>query len=369
MRMLQVCRGRIAVACVLAGLLGAGCGPSAEPPSVDTVPSDRASLQEEERARLSQVVNGIFGTLPAEAVSQDNPVTEAKVELGRLLYYDERLSKNHDVACNSCHLLPDYGVDGAPSSQGHRGQRGDRNAPTVYNAAFHIAQFWDGRADDVEEQAKGPVLNPIEMAMPSEGAVVDVLKSIPGYEPPFRAAFPDDEDPITYDHMAQAIGAFERRLVTPSRFDAFQRGDLDSLTDAEVEGLSLFINTGCISCHNRATIGGTSYQKLGGVHPYATEDVGRFAVTGNDLDRHVFKVPSLRNIAETGPYFHDGQVGTLAEAVRLMAHHQLGWELAEDDVSSIVVFLGSLTGTIDQEYIARPELPASGPETPAPDPT
>jgi cytochrome c peroxidase len=207
------------------------------------------------------------------------------------------------------------------------------------------------------------------MAMPSEGAVVDVLKSIPGYEPPFRAAFPDDEDPITYDHMARAIGAFERRLVTPSRFDAFQSGDLDSLTDAEVEGLSLFINTGCISCHNRATIGGTSYQKLGGVHPYATEDVGRFAVTGNDLDRHVFKVPSLRNIAETGPYFHDGQVGTLAEAVRLMAHHQLGWELAEDDVNSIVVFLGSLTGTIDQEYIARPELPVSGPDTPAPDPT
>ena len=322
----------------------------------------------QDRAKLSQAAMGIFGILRSEAVSEMNPITEAKTELGRRLYYDKRLSKNHDISCNSCHYLSDYGVDGEPTSIGHRGQRGDRNAPTVYNAAFHIAQFWDGRARDVEEQAKGPILNPIEMAMPSEEAVVSTVKSIPGYAPLFRVAFPNHADPITYDHMARAIGAFERRLVTPSRFDTFQRGELDALSDAEVAGLTLFINTGCISCHNRATLGGTTYQKVGVVHEYVTEDMGRFAITGNELDRHVFKVPSLRNIAETAPYFHDGQVKTLEEAVRLMGHHQLGWDLSENEVKSIVAFLGSLTGTIDREYIAMPKLPPSGSGTPAPNP-
>jgi len=322
----------------------------------------------QDRAKLSRLAMGIFGTLPSEAVSEMNLITEAKTELGRRLYYDKRLSKNHDISCNSCHSLSDYGVDGEPTSKGHREQRGGRNAPTVYNAAFHIAQFWDGRARDVEEQAKGPILNPIEMAMPSEEAVVHTLKSIPGYAPLFRAAFPNHADPITYDHMAQAIGAFERRLVTPSRFDTFQSGELDALSDAEVEGLTLFISTGCISCHNRATLGGTTYQKVGVVQEYMTEDMGRFAITGNELDRHVFKVPSLRNIVETAPYFHDGQIKTLEEAVRLMGQHQLGWDLSENDVKTIVAFLGSLTGTIDQEYIAMPELPPSGSETPAPNP-
>ncbi len=371
MQMLQMCRGRNALVGSFALLLGiGGCSPSLESPPSDGRASEGASAEApSERARLSQVASGIFGTLPVEAVSEANPVTEAKIELGRMLWYDKRLSKNHDVACNSCHSLPDYGVDGEPNSEGHRGQRGDRNSPTVYNAAFHIAQFWDGRARDVEEQAKGPVLNPIEMAMPSEDVVVGMLKSIPGYAPLFGAAFPDDPDLVTYDHMADAIGAFERRLVTPSRFDSFQSGDLDSLSDAELEGLGLFISTGCISCHNRATVGGTSYQKLGVVHPYPTEDVGRFTVTGNEADRHVFKVPSLRNIERTGPYFHDGQVATLEEAVRLMGHHQLGWDLAANDVELIVAFLGSLTGTINEEYIAMPGLPPSGRETPEPDPS
>ena len=199
-----------------------------------------AAAAGQDRAKLSRLAMGIFGIPPSEAVSEMNLITEAKTELGRRLYYDKRLSKNHDISCNSCHSLSDYGVDGEPTSKGHRDQRGDRNAPTVYNAAFHIAQFWDGRARDVEAQAKGPVLNPIEMAMPSEEAVVRTLKSIPGYAPFFRAAFPNDADPITYDHMAQAIGAFERRLVTPSRFDTFQSGELDALSDAEVEGLTLY---------------------------------------------------------------------------------------------------------------------------------
>jgi cytochrome c peroxidase len=300
-----------------------------------------------------------FGTLPSEASNVKNPVTEEKITLGRMLFYDARLSTAGDVSCNSCHLLTAFGVDHQPTSSGHEGQRGGRNAPSVYHAAFHIAQFWDGRAPDVEEQAKGPVLNPIEMAMTSEAEVVQVLRSIPGYEPLFRAAFPDDSDPITFDNMARAIAAFERRLVNPSRFDTFVAGTYDVLTPAELRGLQTVLDTGCVACHAQATIGGTLFQKLGVVHPYPTEDVGRFQVTGKESDRFVFKVPSLRNAMETGPYFHDGSIETLEEAVRRMGHHQLGKELSGEQVKGIVAFLSSLTGTIDEQYVARPELPPS----------
>ena len=322
-----------------------------------------------DRAALSQQAKAAFGTLPFEASSAENPVTESKITLGRMLYYEKRLSKNHDVACNSCHLLDKFGVDGKPTSSGHRGQLGGRNSPTVYNAAFHIAQFWDGRAANVEEQAKGPPLNPIEMAMASEAHVETVLRSIPGYATLFQATFPGETGPITYDQMARAIGAFERRLITPSRFDRFQQGELGALSEAELQGLDVFMSTGCVTCHNGPAIGGRMYQKLGLLHPYPTDDLGRYDVTGAEADRHVFKVPSLRNIAETGPYFHDGQVSPLAEAVRLMAHHQLGRELSDSDLEAIVAFLGSLTGTLDVSYIAKPRLPPSGPTTPAPDPS
>jgi cytochrome c peroxidase len=194
-----------------------------------------------------------------------------------------------------------------------------------------------------------------------------VIRSIPGYGPLFQAAFPGEADPITYDNMARAIGAFERRLITPSRFDAFLEGQDSALTDQEVEGLALFLDTGCTTCHNGAPVGGLLYQKLGLVKPYPTEDPGRAKVTGDPADQGSFKVPSLRNIAHTGPYFHDGSIAKLPEAVRIMARHQLGRELDDAQVKEIVVFLGSLDGTIDPEYIAKPELPASGPDTPAPD--
>ena len=288
-------------------------------------PLNEASQREALQARAEQ----IFGALPSEVASETNPITEPKVELGRMLYYEPRLSKNHDISCNSCHLLDAYGVDNEPTSPGHRGQRGGRNSPTVYNAALHLSQFWDGRAADVEEQAKGPILNPIEMAMPGEAEVVAVLESIPGYEPLFQQAFPDDSDPIRYDNIARAIGAFERRLVTPSRFDDFVAGDLDALNDAELAGLETFLDTGCTVCHMGPAIGGQLYQKLGLVHPYETSDAGRYDVTGRDADRFFFKVPSLRNIAETHPYFHDGSIAELNEAVRLMAWHQLGRELSD----------------------------------------
>ncbi len=320
-------------------------------------------------AELAGRAQAIFGVLPEEASSASNPVTPEKIELGRMLYYDTRLSKNHDVACNSCHPLDRHGVDGEPTSPGHRGQRGDRNSPTVYNAALHRSQFWDGRARDVEEQAKGPVLNPIEMAMPSEARAVEVLRSIPGYALLFAEAFPGDPDPVTYDNMARAIGAFERRLLTPSRFDDFMAGQLDALSERERAGLALFIEVGCISCHNGVAVGGGLFQKLGAVKPYATEDPGRFGVTGDEKDRGVFKVPSLRNVAHTGPYFHDGSIASLDEVVRIMAAHQLGRELDADPVGAIEAFLKSLTGRVDAGYVARPELPASGPDTPPPDPS
>ena len=201
------------------------------------------------------------------------------------------------MACNSCPPLAHYGQDGEPTSPGHRGQRGGRNSPTVYNAAFHVSQFWDGRAANVEEQAKGPVLNPIEMAMPSEEAVVAVLASIPGYVEAFAVAFPDDDESLSYENMARAIGAFERKLATPGRFDAFMEGDLDALSAAELAGLQAFIETGCITCHIGPTVGGTLYQKLGLVKPYETADEGRFEVTGEEAQRKRCKVPSRRNSA------------------------------------------------------------------------
>lgn len=312
----------------------------------------RAASREEVQQRAKQ----IFGVLPAEAASAENPITPEKIELGRRLFYEPRLSISRKLSCNSCHGLATFGVDNEPTSVGHDGQRGARNSPTVYNAALHFAQFWDGRAANVEEQAKGPVLNPVEMGMPSPEVVEKRLREIPGYHPLFVAAFPGEKDPINYDNFAKAVGAFERKLVTPSRFDAFLGGQLDALSDAEVAGLGTFMDTGCPTCHMTATIGGQMYQKIGLVHPYETKDLGRFDVTGKDSDKYFFKVPSLRNIEKTGPWFHDGSVTTLAQAIDLMAWHQLGKKLEPADVQSIETFLASLTGTPDADYIAEPAL-------------
>jgi len=323
----------------------------------------RADAREDaaRRARL------VFQPLPATAPRAGDPVTDAQVELGRRLYYEKRISKSQEISCNSCHQLDRFGVDGEPTSSGHKGQRGGRNSPTTLNAALHFAQFWDGRAPTVEEQAKGPVLNPIEMAMAGPEACVSVLASIPGYAPLFAAAFPDDPDPITYDNFARAVGAFERGLLTPSRFDAFLGGDLAALTDAEVAGLETFVQTGCPTCHAGSLLGGQMFQKIGLVHPYETKDLGRYDVTKQDADKHFFKVPSLRNVAKTGPYFHDGGVATLGEAIPLMGWHQLGRRLTPEEIASIEVFLGALTGSVDAAYVAAPEPLPSGADTPKPD--
>ena len=336
---------------LVAGMPSTNCAPQ------KTVVVDRARLQ-------------MFEPLPAEVESQKNPITEAKVNLGRMLYYDTRLSKNQDISCNTCHDLAKYGVDGQPVSDGHKGQKGTRNAPTVYNAAGHFAQFWDGRSPDVEEQAKGPVMNPVEMAMSSDRAVVTVLKSMPEYVDAFKKAFPADKDPVTFDNMARAVGAFERKLMTPSRWDKFLNGDQAALSSVEKAGLSKFMEAGCQTCHAGAYLGGQVYQKIGLVKPYPdTSDAGRQTVTKQESDRLFFKVPSLRNIDKTGPYFHTGKVASLKEAVKEMGEYQLGRQLNDDEVASIVTFLKTLTGEIPAEYIKPPQLPKSTAKTPKPSST
>jgi cytochrome c peroxidase len=323
----------------------------------------------EEKAEEGPKHASLFGVVPDHLHKGDMPRKEL-VDLGRMLYYENRISKNHDLSCNSCHMLDKYGVDNEATSPGHKGVRGDRNSPTSYLAAAHVAQFWDGREPDVEAQAKGPVLNSVEMAMSGADQVEQVLRSIPGYQKAFKAAFPDDEKPISYDNFAIAVGAFERGLVTKnSPFDKYLGGELDAMSDEAKKGLDLFVSTGCTTCHSGPMLGGHMYQKLGLVHPYETEDEGRKKVTGNDADAMMFKVPSLRNVAMTGPYFHDGSVATLPQAVKLMAYHQLGKELKPAEINSIVAFLESLTGELPTDYIAKPELPPSGPKTPKPDPS
>jgi len=295
--------------------------------------------------------------------------TEAQVSLGYKLFFEPRLSKNHDISCNSCHNLATFGVDNKPVSDGHRGQKGTRNSPTVYNAAGHIAQFWDGRAPTLEVQAEGPLFNPVEMALPDDKRLIATLSSMPEYTRHFQQAFPGEKKPVSPDNVVRAIAAFERQLTTPSRFDTFLAGEERALTEQERRGLELFVSTGCTTCHNGPAVGGTSFQKLGLAKDWPMlEDPGRFEVTKNEEDRARFRVPTLRNVDKTGPYLHDGSIQALPEMVRLMAKHQLGTDLAEPQVEDVVAFLRSLTGELPQRYIQPPPLPASTPKTPQPDP-
>jgi cytochrome c peroxidase len=300
-----------------------------------------------------------FGQLPTSMATAENPATAARVALGRMLYFDPALSVDSTVSCNTCHPLgAAYGVDHRPVSLGVRGQAGSRNPPTVFNAAGHLAQFWDGRAPTVEEQAKGPIVNPVEMGMPSGDVVAERLRTLAQYRAAFAAAFPGEAEPVTYDNVGVAIGAFERGLVTPSRWDAFQAGDTTALTADERRGLNTFTALGCPACHRGTYVGGEMFQKVGLVEPWPEQDdLGRYAVTHRRADRLVFKVPSLRNVERTAPYFHDGQVVTLEEAVRRMARYQLGRKLSDAEIAAVVTWLKSLTGTIPQDYIKPPELP------------
>ncbi len=345
------------IAGLLLVVLGAACSTQPAPPAAESQKPvvDRSMLQ-------------VFAPLPASVPGPAGAASEEMITLGRMLYYEPRLSKSQTISCNTCHDLAKYGVDGEPTSDGHKGQKGTRNSPTVFNAAAHFVQFWDGRAPDVEEQAKGPVLNPVEMAMPAAPVVVQVLESMPEYVDLFKKAFPNDNKPVTYDNMAKAIGAFERRLMTPSRWDALLNGDENALTPQEKLGLKTYLDAGCQACHAGALLGGTSYQRLGAVKPFPdATDPGRFGVTKNENDKSVFKVPSLRNIEKTGPYYHDGKVASIEQAVRDMAEYQLGKALTPEETTQIVDFLNVLTGQIDAEYIKPPVLPKSTAKTPKPD--
>ena len=286
-----------------------------------------------------------------------NDAQKAITDLGRHLYYEERLSSNDKISCNSCHLLDKFGVDGVDFSKGVPGEKVPRNSPTVYNAFMHISQFWDGRAADVEEQAKGPILAGKEMGMPSPEAVVKKLKGIKEYPPLFAKAFPGDKDALTYDNVGKAIGAFERQLTTPSKFDAFLEGKADALNNDEKNGLNTFAEVGCTTCHMGTLLGGSMYKKAGLIKPWPNQkDQGRFGVTNKEEDKMVFKVPSLRNIAKTGPYFHDSSATTLEQAIQMMGSHQLGKDLKPEEVKSIASFLNALTGEVPTDYIKRQPL-------------
>ena len=300
-----------------------------------------------------------------------NPATAAKVQLGAQLFFDPRLSASHSISCNSCHNLGLGGVDGQETSIGHHWQRGGRNAPTVLNAVFNTAQFWDGRAKDLEAQAGGPMVNPIEMASPS-AHVAEQLAQIPGYEEEFRKAFAGEAQPVTLANAQKAIAVFEATLITPnSPFDRFLRGDPKALDTKAQAGLKLFMDKGCTACHNGINVGGGRYAPFGLVEKPSAEvrpvgDKGRFAVTHTDSDEYVFKVPTLRNITLTAPYFHSGKIWDLKEAVTIMAASQLGAKLSPAEVDSIVAFLGSLTG--EQPKVFVPILPAGVSSTSHPEP-
>jgi cytochrome c peroxidase len=305
---------------------------------------------------------------PARATLADAEPTQAKLGLGKKLFYEKRLSKSQELSCNSCHQLDQYGVDSRKTSVGHNGQVGGRNAPTVFHAAGQFEQFWDGRAATVEEQALGPILNPGEMAAPSAAYVVQVLSSMPEYVAEFQKAFPDEKQPLSFVNVGRAIGAFERKLTTRARWDDYLEGEASALTDKEIEGLKLFTNLGCMVCHTGEFLGGSMYEKVGAVEPWPDQkDQGRFAVTKREGDHMMFKVPSLRNISETAPYFHDGSGETLPQAVEMMGRYQLGLSLDSAEVDAIVTWLRSLKGKLPASYIASPELPPSTASTPKPD--
>jgi cytochrome c peroxidase len=312
----------------------------------------------------------MFKVLPAEPPALvDNPLSAAKIELGKMLFFDPRLSSSWLISCNTCHNVGLGGVDLLPTSIGHGWQRGPRNAPTVFNAVLNIAQFWDGRAADLKAQAKGPVQAAVEMNS-SPGRTVETLSSIPEYVTLFGKAFSGGATPLTFDNMARAIEAFEATLLTPgARFDRFLGGDSAALNVQEKRGLTAFMDRGCVRCHGGANVGGAGYYPFGVVErPGAVilppADKGRFAVSKTAADEYVFKAPSLRNVALTAPYFHSGGAWDLEQAVAVMGSAQLGAELNAEETRDIAAFLRTLTGV--QPKIDYPILPPHTGKTPKP---
>ncbi len=298
----------------------------------------------------------VFGLLPQRMPGSERDTPEL-IALGNMLYFEPELSINRTQSCSTCHPIDGKrsGVDNLAYSSGAMGTLGTRNAPTVLNAGFQISLFWDGRARDLAEQAKGPILNSIEMGMPHIDACLERMKRSGRIEQAFRSAYPGQAEPVTYDNLASAIAAFERTLVSRGRFDQFLEGNPEAITEGEKAGLSLFMNKGCIRCHNGPLLGGMLYQKLGLYGLYKnTDDAGRFALTKDEKDRYVFKVSSLRNVTLTAPYFHDGKVATLAEAVDEMAELELGLTLESSEIDAILRFLTTLA---DKDRTTAPVKP------------
>lgn len=318
---------------------------------------------------LRTMANALFAPIPEHPTEvRGQPVTTEQIELGRWLFFDPRISRSHIISCNTCHNIGTGGADNVPVSIGHGWQRGPRNSPTVFNAVFNAAQFWDGRAADLREQAKGPVQASVEMNNTPEG-VETMLRSIPGYVEAFERAFPSQDNAVNFDNMAQAIEAFELTLVTPnSRFDQFLTGKAE-LEELELQGLGLFVQKGCVACHSGVNLGGQTYFPFGVVERPGAEilppnDKGRFMVTNTASDEYVFRASPLRNIALTAPYFHSGQVWELEQAVAIMGSSQLGHTLNDDEVQAITAFLHTLTG--EQPIVEYPILPPSTADTPRP---
>jgi cytochrome c peroxidase len=361
-----------ATCCVALLVVGSGLSGCQQLEAPATTPADvpaQAQAHTVASDTLLDTARQLFQPIPATVDKvRDQPLTEARVALGQSLFFDPRLSGSQTISCNSCHNLGTAGADNVVTSTGHGGQKGPRNSPTVYNSMFNAAQFWDGRAPDLKEQAKGPVQNPIEMNNTIE-RVHATLTSMPGYVEAFQAAFPGDKQPVSFENMAVAIEAFEATLNTPgSRFDDFLEGK-GSLNEQERKGLSLFIDTGCVACHSGVNVGGQAYFAFGAVKRPASSvlpasDKGRAAVTKDAADDFVFRAAPLRNVALTAPYFHSGQVWDLDDAIRVMAESQLGATLPEADVQAIAAFLRTLNGKAPQ--VTQPLLPASTSHTPRP---
>ncbi len=312
-----------------------------------------SSVFADDAGLLMSRANRIFSPLP-EAMPGSEDDTPERIVLGKKLYFEKRLSINDSQSCASCHLLDNgaAGVDNLATSPGARGEKGTRNSPTVLNAGWQDSQFWDGRAEDLVEQAKGPILNPIEMGMPDEKTVEQKIAEISEYQDAFAKAFPGEKPAISYQNIAEAIAAFERTLITPSRFDDFMNGDVDALSETEQRGLKTFIKVDCKSCHDGKLLGGETYEPLGKEHAYENQtDQGMYTLTKDEADRMFFKVAPLRNVALTAPYFHDGKITTLEEAVRKMGKLQLDEELSDQQVSDIVSFLKSLTDKNRERYV------------------
>jgi cytochrome c peroxidase len=319
---------------------------------------------------LMQAAQQSFKPIPSTVPAvKNNAVTHEKIELGKMLFFDPRLSASQIISCNTCHNLSTGGVDAGPTSIGHAWQKGPRRAPTVFNAVFNIAQFWDGRAEDLKAQAKGPMQASVEMNATPD-LVERILNSMPGYVETFKKAFPQEATPVTFDNVAKALEAFEATLITPgSRFDQFLEGDANALNAQQKQGLQLFMDKGCSACHNGINVGGRGYFPFGVVEKPGADilprnDRGRFAVTKTASDDYVFRAGPLRNVALRAPYFHSGQVWSLKQAVGVMGASQLGQKLTEPEEDAIVAFLESLTG--EQPRVDVPILPVRTDTTPLP---